>query len=86
MKGFLVIEKAEEYEQPLGIESGKNLPEGGLLTWTDGTRAIFPDRKSAREAITRTDHYRQAFKSFQYPEAKFCKIVPVAMVGGKGEA
>lgn len=85
MKGFIVIEVAEDFEQPLGLETGKNLPDGGLLTWTKGHRAIFPDRKSARKAITRTDHYRQAFDSIKYPEAKFCKIVPVVMIGGKGQ-
>lgn len=86
MKGFIVIEHAEEFEQPLGLETGKNLPAGGLLNWTDGTRAVFPDRKQAREAIKRTDHFRQAFNSTEYPKAKFCKIVPVLMVGGKAEA
>lgn len=85
MKGFIVIESAEDFEQPLGIETGKNLPDGGLLVWTDGARAIFPDRKSAREAITRTDHYRKAFDSTEYPESKFCKIVPIVMIGGKAE-
>lgn len=86
MKGFIVIEAADDFEQPLGLETGKNLPDGGLLTWTKGPRAIFPDRKSARDAVTRPDHYRQAFKLTEYPEAKFCKVVPVVMIGGKAEA
>jgi hypothetical protein len=86
MKGFIVIEKAEDFEQPLGLEHGKNIPAGGLLVWTDGARAVFPDRKSAREAINRTDHYQKAFDSTDYPVAIFCKIVPVVMVGGKADA
>jgi hypothetical protein len=75
--GYLVIEKAEEYEQPLGLQKGKHLPAGGLLVWTDGARAVFPNRKNARNAITRTDQYRRAFESASFPEAKYCKIVPL---------
>lgn len=80
MKGFLVIEHAEEFEQPLGLDTSKGKPPGGVLTWTDGPRVIFPDRKSAREAINRTDHYGKAFGPTLCPEKRFCKIVPVELI------
>ena len=80
MKGFLVIDHAEDWEQPLGLNTSKGMPPGGVLEWTDGPRAIFPDRKTAREAINRTDHYRQAFSPDFWPNKKFCKIVPTVLI------
>lgn len=79
--GFMVIEKCEDYEQPLGlIENATVLPEGGILTWTDAPRAVFLSRKDARDTITRTDHYGKAFGPGKHPEAKFCKIVRVETI------
>lgn len=80
MKGFLVIEHSEEFEQPLGLNTSEGMPPGGVLTWTDGPRAIFPNREIAREAINRTDHYRQAFSPNFWPNKKHCKIVPVEFI------
>lgn len=76
---WMVIEHAEEFEQPLGLDTSAGMPKGGVLEWTDGPRAIFTSHKAAREAIARTDHYRQAFGT-NHPERKFCKIVRVRMV------
>lgn len=75
--GFMVIESCENYEQPLGLETGEGLPEGGVLRWTDGPRFLFPSRKEARAAITRTEHFRLAFGESGRPERKFCKVVRV---------
>lgn len=75
--GYMIIDKAEEWEQPLGIEYSKSYPSEGLLVWTDGPRAVFPSRKAARKAIDRTDLYRRAFNSTSFPEKKFCKVVPL---------
>lgn len=79
--GYMVIDFCEDWEQPLGITLGEHLPEGGILEWTNGARAIFPDRKSARTAIKRTNHYRLAFgREADLPDPQSCKIVPVAAV------
>lgn len=77
--GFLVVEYAEDFEQTLKIENGDTLPPGGVLDWRDkrDSAALFPDRKTASDAIDRTEHYRLAFGT-NHPERKRCKIVPVA--------
>ncbi len=85
MKGFLVIDSADDFEQPLGLEVGKMLPPGGVLVWTNGPRDVFQTRGDAQEAIKRTDHYRLAFARKDLPERKNCKIVPVRVAIGKGE-
>lgn len=75
--GFLVVEYAEEFEQPLGLSLGEGLPQGGVLVWTDGARCVFSSRAEARRAIERTDHYRLAFGDTNLPEKKYCKIYPL---------
>ena len=77
--GFMVIEADTngDYEQILDIEVGESLPEGGVLKWSNSSRFIFPDRKSARACITRTEHYRLAFSDEERPEKKYCKVVQV---------
>lgn len=80
--GFLVLEYADNYEQVLALDVGKDKPPGGVLTWANAKhiRCFFPTRKSAREAITRTEHYRKAFGLTTPPEAKHCRIEFVAAV------
>ena len=74
--GFLVIESCEDYEQVLSLDVGKDKPAGGILTWANGRnpRVFFPTRKKARDAITRTEHYRKAFGLGDPPEPKMCHI------------
>ena len=77
--GYLVMERCEEWEQPLALEKGPTFPAGGLLVWAKNARepvALFDSRAAARAAITRTEHYRLAFGSIHHPEKKFCFIVP----------
>lgn len=76
--GYLVIEKCDEYEQPLGLTFGTGLPEKGILEWTDSDRALFPDRKAANSAINRTEHYRLACERTDLPEKKLCQVIPVS--------
>ncbi len=80
--GFLVLEASEDYEQVLALDVGKDKPPGGVLTWAAGKhmRCFFPTRKSAREAIARTEHYRKAFGLATPPEAKHCRVELVAAV------
>jgi len=80
--GFLVLEACDDYEQVLALDVGKDKPPGGVLTWADAKhmRCFFPTRKSAREAITRTEHYRKAFGLTTLPEATSCRIEFVAAV------
>lgn len=80
--GFIVMDKAEEWEQGLRLLHGEALPPGGILDWRGNTDAVavFPDRASARAAITRTEHYRLAYRNEQLPRREFCKVVPVARV------
>lgn len=73
--GYLVIERSDLYEQPLGINQRKGMPPGGVLEWTEKARAVFPDRKSARAAIFRTENYRRAFGRTDMPEMKSCKVI-----------
>lgn len=81
---YLVIERCDDYEQPLGLQIGKELPDGGVLTWTDGPRAAFTSRDLAKQAIDRSEHYRLAFgqddERGRLPEKKFCKIIPVELL------
>lgn len=86
--GFIVMETAEDYEQGLRLLHGEVLPPGGILDWRGkkDAVAVFPDRGTARAAITRTEHYRLAFGNSQLPEKKFCKVVPVARVQVEGGA
>jgi hypothetical protein len=77
--GYLVVDRGEDWEQPLTLRTGDPLPPGGVLSW--GTpAAIFPDRATARAAIVRTHYYRLAFGSTQLPERKSCEIVPALNV------
>ena len=74
------MDSCEDYEQALGLREGEHLPDGGILEWTEKDRAMFDSRKTAFEAIQRTEYYRKAFSDNQIPEKKFCKIVPIASV------
>ena len=76
------METAEEWEQGLRVLCGTTLPPGGILDWRgkNDAVAVFPDRASARAAITRTEHYRLAYGNEKLPRREFCKIVPVAQV------
>lgn len=80
--GFLVIESCDNFEQILGLDIGKDKPPGGVLTWADSKhpRVFFQTRRQAREAITRTEHYRKAFGLLNSPEAANCRIELVAAV------
>lgn len=78
--GFIVVEKCEEYEQPLGLKLGAGTPPGGVLEWTNGARAVFASRAAAKAAIDRNEHFRLAFGDSDRPEKKFCQIVPVIQV------
>ena len=80
--GFLVLETCEDFEQVLSLDLSKDKPLGGVLRWADSKhmRCFFPTRKSAREAITRTEHYRKAFGLTTMPEAANCRIELVAAV------
>ena len=78
--GYIIIEHCENYEQPLGLRTGKELPPGGLLEWTDGPRAVFQTRKAAWAAVERTDCYRRAFNRTDLPEKRFCKAVPLKLI------
>jgi len=75
--GYMVIEWSEEFEQPLGLKTGKGYPEKGILDWTDGPRFAFLSRADAWDAIKRTEHYRLAFDLDNLPERKYCKVVPI---------
>lgn len=80
--GYFVVEACDDYEQPLFLMKGaKNQPAAGILTWASST-TLFASRSSARNAITRTEHWRLAFDKQegggdQVPIKKFCKIKPV---------
>ena len=77
--GYLVMETCEDFEQALTLKTGNNFPTGGVLYWAEkNCRVVFQDRKSAMDAINRTEHYRLAFGIEQMPEKKFCHVVPVA--------
>ncbi len=78
--GYLVMERCEEWEQPLALERGASLPPGGLLVWANRASepvALFETRALAMAAVVRTDHYRLAYQSLRHPEKRFCVVVPV---------
>ncbi len=78
--GYLVMERCEEWEQPLALERGPSLPPGGLLVWANrvsSSVALFETRGEAAAAIVRTEHYRLAYQSLRHPEKRFCVVVPV---------
>lgn len=76
------MERCEDYEQVLTLRRSAEYPSDGILDWADrrdrDACAVFPNRASARAAITRTEHYRLAFGRTGLPEKKFCVVVPVA--------
>lgn len=84
VKGFVVIESCENYEQILVLKQEKELPPGGILDWADrrdrDARAVFGTKSDARAAIERTEHYRLAYGRPDLPERKFCSVVPVRLV------
>lgn len=84
MKGFVVMESCDDYEQTLVLRTGKGMPPGGILDWADrrdkDARAVFAERKTARAAIDRTEHYRLAYGRTDLPERKLCSVVPVQLV------
>lgn len=84
MKGFVVVESCDDYEQALVLRAGEGMPPGGILDWakrrSTDARAVFAERKAARAAIERTEHYRLAFGRTDLPDRKFCSVVPVALV------
>lgn len=77
--GYIVMESCEDYEQGLTLRTGGTIPPAGILDWCDKgeARVIFADRKSARDAITRTEHYRLAWGRTDLPERQHCKVEPV---------
>jgi len=83
MKGFIVMEHAEDFEQGLALRCGGKYPAAGVLDWGEPV-AIFHSAKDARAAITRTEHYRQAFGDFTMPAAKFCKVKKAQTVEVRG--
>ena len=84
MKRYIVVERAEEWEQPLGIRTGDRFPDRGVLDWlsVSGVKAIasFPTRALARAAINRTHHYAQAYGLRELPKKGCCDIRPVEEV------
>ena len=84
MNGFVVMESCEDYEQALVLRTGKGMPPGGILDWSERrgceARAVFATRRQARDAINRTEHYRLAYARTDLPERKLCNVVPVRLV------
>ena len=80
-KGYVVVDRCEDWEQILCLETSDYVPSEGILCWPgEGfNRHIFIDRKQAREAINRTHHYAKAFGYTNMPEKTNCKIEPVAL-------
>lgn len=78
-KGYIVIERAEDFEQMLCLATGKNLPPKGILTWHDkgAFGHVFPSRAEAHDAINRTHHFAKAFCLKSYPEKSSCMVVAV---------
>lgn len=83
-RGYVVVDRCENWEQILGLDASPGMPPGGVLGWASyascAMGAIFPSRKTAREAIRRTEHYRLAYGKEELPRAEFCRIVPVGEV------
>ena len=80
--GYIVIETCDDYEQVLALDCDPVYPTGGVLKWRENREpcAVFGSRKAARDAITRSEHYRLAFGSRAIPEKRLCKVVPVGQV------
>jgi len=77
--GYIVFDCCDDFEQALRIDESKGMPVGGVLDWRNGKPVtVFRRRASARAAIARTHHYREAFgeEASLLPEKKFCKVVP----------
>lgn len=83
--GFMVFERTEQFEQPLGLDVSPGKPDGGILTWTDDARAVFSKRTDAVQAVIRTEYYRLAFSPQPHPQRSQCVIVPVEMIEITGE-
>ena len=86
VRGYLVVDHAENWEQPLRLIKGDELPPDGILVWRaepNHAATAFATRADARAAIVRTDHYRLAFADSSIPEKRFCKIVPVEFLAEK---
>lgn len=80
--GYLVIDSAEEWEQPLRLRHADGDPPAGVLEWLGkgDAASVFPDRKAARAAINRTHHFAHALEQVGlYPTKVACKIVPLRM-------
>lgn len=81
MKRYMVFESCDDYEQALVLLRGGDLPQGGILSWAEkrknDPRATFATRKDARDAVTRTEHYRLAFGRTDLPEKALCYIAPI---------
>jgi hypothetical protein len=77
MVGYVVVERCDDYEQVLGLKHADNYPLAGVLDWAD-KGYLFDTRAEAREAISRTEHYRLAFdRGPSLPEKCFCTIKPI---------
>ncbi len=78
--GFIVFESCEEWEQPLRLRFGPGLPVRGILDWHGGEPiTVFPDRKTAREAIARTEWYARATeKPDMFPRRAICTVRPIS--------
>jgi hypothetical protein len=81
MKGYIVIESCDDYEQILCLQKGFDVPDEGILCWSgEGfQRHIFSSRSSARSAINRTHHYSMAYGLTNKPEKALCKVVPIEL-------
>lgn len=86
--GFVVFEYCEDFEQALALDCSDGLPRGGLLVWSNARRpgVLFPTRKAARQAITRTAHYAAAYGSTDFPQKALCKVRPLLAVASESEA
>lgn len=79
VRWYLVVETCEDWEQPLRLVYAATYPAAGLLDW-GRPAALFPDRATALAAIARTEHYRLAFGSMNFPERRWCQIRPAQVV------
>ena len=82
--GFIVVEGSDDFFGPLTLREGPDLPPGGILDFQAGKDpvAVFPTRRAARAAITRTRHYAIAFgrnveSGHCLPTAYETRILPV---------
>lgn len=76
MKGYIVVESGNDFEQVLCLETGDDMPANGILCWPNEgfDRHVFESRKAARSAINRTYHYSVAFENRGMPDMKHCFI------------